>query len=137
MINQASGQDRDALLLRQTIYPKKSKADFFHTPVKKGGEAQSDLIEENIVNDKSENEISELLDDLKRLRDELNLKAHLGKAEAVDLWNETEEKWRHLRSLLDNMKENEASNLSKDIGATTMLLTEEIKQAYEKLRKLL
>lgn len=89
------------------------------------------------MNDKSENEISELLDDLKRLRDELNLKAHLGKAEAVDLWNETEEKWRHLRSLLDNMKENEASNLSKDIGATTMLLTEEIKQAYEKLRKLL
>jgi hypothetical protein len=88
------------------------------------------------MNDKSEKQISELLDELKRLRDELNLKAHLGKAEAEDLWNETEEKWRHLRSLLDNIKENGTSDLAKDIGATTMLLTEEIKQAYERLRKL-
>ena len=49
-----------------------------------------------------ENELNELLEKLKQGRDELNVKIHLGKAEAKDLWQETEDKWRHLRSELDS-----------------------------------
>ena len=50
-----------------------------------------------------EKELDELLEKLKQGRDELNVKIHLGKAEAKDLWKETEDKWRHLRSQLYRM----------------------------------
>ncbi len=76
-----------------------------------------------------------LIEDLKQWRDELNLQMHLGKAEAEELWNETEDKWEHLRSQLDSMQ-SETSDTAKDVGAASMLLVEEIKQGYERLKKM-
>ena len=38
-------------------------------------------------------ELDELLKKLEQRRDELNVQMHLGKAEAKDLWQETEDKW--------------------------------------------
>ena len=83
-----------------------------------------------------EKELDELLEKLKQGRDELNVKIHLGKAEAKDLWQETEDKWRHLRSQLDRMN-NDTDDIAKDVGAAAMLLAEEIRHGYQRLMKLL
>jgi uncharacterized coiled-coil DUF342 family protein len=83
-----------------------------------------------------EKELDELLEKLKQGRDELNVKIHLGKAEAKDLWQETEDKWRHLRNELDRIN-NDTGDVAKDVGAAAMLLAEEIKHGYERLKQLL
>jgi uncharacterized coiled-coil DUF342 family protein len=84
----------------------------------------------------TEKELDELVERLKQGRDELNLKMHLGKAEAKDLWQETEDKWRHLRSELDKVN-TDTDDVARDVGAAAMLLAEEIKQGYERLKQLL
>ncbi len=53
-----------------------------------------------------------------------------------DIWNETEDKWRDLRSQLDTI-DGGTGDVAKDVGAAAMLMAEEIKQGYERLRKLL
>lgn len=83
-----------------------------------------------------EKELDELLEKLKQRRDELNLQLHLGKAEAKDLWQQTEEKWQHLRDQLEQI-DNETGDIAKDVGAAAMLVADEIRQGYERLRKLL
>ena len=83
-----------------------------------------------------ETDLDDLLEKLTQGRDELNLKIHLGKAEAKDLWHQTEDKWRHLRSQLD-MIDDDTGDVAKDVGAAAILLAEEIKQAYEQLKKML
>ena len=83
-----------------------------------------------------EKELDELLEKLKQGRDELNVKIHLGKAEAKDLWQETEDKWHNLRSQLDRLN-NETGDISKDVGAAAMLMAEEIRHGYDRLKKLL
>ena len=88
------------------------------------------------MTDNNQEMIDKLMDDLKQWRDELNVQMHLGKADAKDLLNETEDKWEHQRSQLDAM-ENETSDTAKDIGAASMLLVEEIKQGYERLKKMI
>lgn len=88
------------------------------------------------MTDRENKELDELLAKLKQGRDELNVRIHLGKAEAKDLWQETEDKWRHLRSQLDRI-DNDTGDVAKDVGAAAMLFAEEIRQGYERLRKLL
>jgi uncharacterized coiled-coil DUF342 family protein len=83
-----------------------------------------------------EKELDELLESLKKRRDELNLQMHLGKAEAKELWQQTEDKWRHLRNQLEQV-DNDTGDVAKDVGATAMLIADEIRQGYERLHKLL
>ena len=83
-----------------------------------------------------EKELDELLEKLKQGRDELNVRIHLGKADAKDLWHETEDKWHRLRSQLDQIN-NDTDDVAKDGGAAAMLLAEEIRHGYERLKKLL
>ena len=80
-------------------------------------------------------ELDGLLTKLEQRRDELNLQMHLGKAEAKDLWQETEDKWRHLRSQLDEI-DNDTGDVAKDVGAAAMIVAEEIRQGYDRLKKL-
>ena len=83
-----------------------------------------------------EKELDELLETLKQRRDELNVQLHLGKAEAKELWEQTEEKWQHLRSQLEQI-DNETGDVAKDVGAAAMLVADEIRHGYERLKKLL
>jgi hypothetical protein len=83
-----------------------------------------------------ETDLDELLDKLKQGRDELYVKIHLGKAEAKEMWQQTEDKWRHLRSELDSI-DKDTDDVAKDVGAAAMVLAEEIKLGYERLKKLL
>ena len=88
------------------------------------------------MTDRETKELEELLEKLKQGRDELNVQIHLGKAEVKELWQETEDKWRHLRGQLDRI-DNDTGDISKDVGAAAMLVAEEIRQGYKRLRKLL
>ena len=88
------------------------------------------------MTDQTQDKLVELMEILKQRRDELSVQVHLGKAEAKDLWQVTEEKWRHLRSQLDNI-DDDTGDVAKDVGAAAMLMAEEIKRGYERLRKLL
>ena len=88
------------------------------------------------MTDQTKDKLVELMEILKQRRDELSVQMHLGKAEAKDLWKETEDKWRHLRNQFDKIDE-DTGDASKDVGAAAILIAEEIKQGYERLRKLL
>ncbi len=80
------------------------------------------------------------LDNLKasieQLRDEIKLKAHLGKAEAKDELEQLENKWE---TFLDDCKPlaDEAGKTAENTGAALSLAAEEIKAGYKRLRKLL
>lgn len=89
-----------------------------------------------MTTDDAQEKLVELMEQLKQRRDELSVQMKLGKAEAKDLWQETEDKWRHLRSQLDKI-DNGSGDTAKDVGAAAMLVVEEIKRAYDHLRKLL
>jgi hypothetical protein len=70
-----------------------------------------------------------LVADLKQLRDEARVKAHLGSMEAQDEWRKLESKWENFeaRARLDRS--------AKDVGAAFDLLAAELKAAYERIAK--
>lgn len=80
--------------------------------------------------------IDKELDGLRRLRDELNVQAHLGRAEVKELWDEAERRWHRLEGEADRLREQAGDSLEQ-IGEAAELLVDEIKGGYEKLRKLL
>ncbi len=67
--------------------------------------------------------------DLKALRDQARVKAHLGAMEAQDEWQKLESKWEtfEARAKLDRS--------AKDVGAALDLLGAELKAAYERIAK--
>jgi archaellum component FlaC len=77
-----------------------------------------------------------MLATIEQLRDEIKLKAHLGKAEAKDELNKLDRKWE---SLLEQYKPvaDEAGKAAENAGAALGLAADEIKAGYERIRKLL
>ncbi len=82
------------------------------------------------------NAIDRELDVLRRVRDELNVQAHLGRAEVRDLWEEAERRWQKLEAEAAHLRE-QAREPLEQIGEAAELLVSEIKGGYEKLRKLI
>jgi len=80
--------------------------------------------------------IDELLNDLKQLRDELKLQIHLGKAEAKDEWDKLEEKWQDLKDRSRDIGE-ATDESAQDVGTAMELVVDELKKGYERIRKLL
>ncbi len=85
-----------------------------------------------------------ILSYLKRQRDELKLKMHLGGKEAQDQWEKLEEKWHDLEDwgepLTSATKEaaGAAGEQAKKVtGAAMDLAAREIRSGYQKLRTLL
>lgn len=74
------------------------------------------------------------VDELKRVRDELKVQAHLGKAEAKETWNRLEAHWPTVEN---KIKEIEASavDLADELVESTKSLVDEIRQGYQKMRK--
>ena len=72
---------------------------------------------------------------IEQLRDEIKLKAHLGKAEAVEEFDKLEKKWD---SFLEQCKPvaEEAGKTAGNAGAALGLVADEIKAGYERIRKL-
>lgn len=80
------------------------------------------------------------LEDLKasieQLQDEINLKAHLGKAEAKDELKQLEKKWKTFLAEYKPLTD-EAGKTAGNAGAALLLAADEIKAGYKRLRKLL
>ena len=122
-------------------------------------------IQEEQAAEEEQGTFAELLDTLKQQRDELKLQLHLGKAEAKDELEELEKKWTNIKAdadelgdkigdtleaeweglekKLDDVSEkmqpitDEAKEVAGDVGAAVTLVAEEIKNGYDRLRKLL
>ena len=69
------------------------------------------------------------------LRDEIKLKAHLGKAEARDELEKLDKKWD---DFVEESKPitDEAGKTAGNIGAALGLAAAELKEGYERIRKL-
>ena len=74
--------------------------------------------------------------DIEQLRDEIKLKAHLGKAEAVDEMEKLEKTWNSFLSKYKPLAD-EAGKTAENTGAALSTAAEELKAGYERLRKLL
>jgi hypothetical protein len=76
-------------------------------------------------------DLNKLADDLKRLRDEIKLKIHLGTMEAQDEWAGLEKRWKAFR------EKAELERTADDLGDTMKKLGTDLKVAYERIRKAL
>lgn len=79
-------------------------------------------------------EISKLRDGLAQQRDELLVQLNLAKLEAKEEWEKVEEQMEHWQSKAKSVLE-ESKDASEDILAGLSMLGEEIKAAYERIRR--
>jgi len=81
-------------------------------------------------------DLDRVIEELRRQRDELKVRAHLAKAEARDQWEALEKKWEHLRARLA-VVEGEAEVAGKDVLAALETVAEELKKGYGRIRAVL
>ncbi|MBT8338368.1 MAG: hypothetical protein KJO11_17405 [Gemmatimonadetes bacterium] len=82
-----------------------------------------------------EDKMKSLLERLETERDELKVKLGLAKLEAREEWQELEDKIQGLRGRLGRLKD-EAGEAGGDVGAAFDLVADEVKQGFERIRKL-
>ena len=80
-------------------------------------------------------EIGELIADLKQQRDELRVQMHLAGAEAKEFWEDVEKKWHHFEARSAQFRA-EARDAGADIAEAVKLLGSEIRDGYDRLRKI-
>jgi hypothetical protein len=78
----------------------------------------------------------ELLEDLKRQRQEIAVQIHLGKAEVKKEWQQLESKWEELKKQSGPALE-VMGDSAKGVGAALDLAREELEKGYRRLRELL
>jgi hypothetical protein len=76
----------------------------------------------------------QVLEKLRRERDEIRLKLHLGKAELRDEWEALERKWENIEGRVAGIA-NEARDASHEVGAAFGVLAEELGEAYRRIRR--
>jgi hypothetical protein len=79
-------------------------------------------------------EIADLVESLKRERDELHLQLHLFKADAHDEWLELEKKWANFQHKAEAVATT-AGHAAADVGAVMRLLGNEVGAGYRKIRE--
>ncbi|MFN5745713.1 MAG: hypothetical protein ACK443_06455 [Methylococcaceae bacterium] len=67
-------------------------------------------------------------------RDELRVQAHLAKLEAMEEWEQAEQKLSEMERRLGELSD-EAREASDDVWASVKMLGEEIGNAYERIRR--
>jgi len=80
--------------------------------------------------------LDELGEELKQLRDEIELQIHLASADARDEFGELEKKWEHFRARLDVVGK-ATEEAAEDVGDALDLVGSELKRGYQKIRSLL
>jgi CBS domain-containing protein len=78
--------------------------------------------------------LGEDLEALKRARDELRVRVHLGAAEAKDLWERMEKKWHEFEAKAKFVSK-EAEEPLRDVGQAAKQLLGEIREGYRKIRQ--
>ena len=71
---------------------------------------------------------------LKQMRDELRLKAHLAKAEAKDEWVKAETKWDQLKQELPRI-DDAADEIIDKLSVGAKKLAQDIRSAYNRIRE--
>lgn len=74
------------------------------------------------------------IEQLKQLRDELRVQAHLGRAEVRDTWSRLERLWPKVESRVRDL-ESEADSARDHIFSATRALVEELRQGYQQLSR--
>jgi len=72
---------------------------------------------------------------IEQLRDEIKLKAHLGKTEAVEEFEKLEKRWDSFLVQCKPVAE-EAGKTAENAGTALGLVADELKAGYERIRKL-
>ncbi len=76
------------------------------------------------------------IEDLKRERDELNLKLHLAKGEVRLEWQKLEHKWEAMQGKMKRAG-HEAERTTEAVGTAIELAMDEIRKGYERIRRTL
>lgn len=76
-------------------------------------------------------DFSNLIEDLKRTRDEIKLKIHLGSKDLQTEWSETEKRWEDFERKAD------LDRSAKDVGDALQILGSELRDAFQRVRKAL
>mgnify|MGYP000256466356 CR=1 FL=1 len=79
-------------------------------------------------------QLSEIMEQIKQERDELNVQLHLAKAEIRDDWDELEKQWDSFKLRSEKVAA-AADSSADDIGEALKILGDELKAGYEKIRK--
>lgn len=79
--------------------------------------------------------IGQLKADIEQLRDEIKLKAHLGKAEATEELEKLEKKWQGFLSQYKPLAD-EVQNTVENAGAALDVAADELKAGYQRIRNL-
>lgn len=79
-------------------------------------------------------ELDKLLDKLKKERDELKLKMHLGSMEAKEEFEQAEKTWSQLKSKASAMTD-EAVETSDEYIRKAKMVGEELKESYRRIAK--
>jgi hypothetical protein len=79
----------------------------------------------------------DLMAKLKQERDELALKVHLGKAEAIAEWERLEAEWNRLKTVKGPPLKEAAAETARGVGSAFEQAAGELKRGYEKIRKIL
>ncbi len=80
--------------------------------------------------------LSEEIDTLRTIRDELRLQIHLGQSDAREKWEQLEKKWQHLDARVHLLADASRESLD-DVGQAGRLLVGEIREGYRALKALL
>jgi len=87
-----------------------------------------------IMSDRKE-QLKSLLERVEQERDELKMKFGLAKLEAKEEWQELQGKVERLRGRLKVLGE-EADDAGEDVGTALEMLGEEIREGFDRIRKL-
>ena len=77
-----------------------------------------------------------IAEDLKQLRDEIEVKVHLAAADAKDEWAELEKKFEHFRGRAKVVAET-AEGAAEDVGEALEKVADELKKGFKKIRGML
>jgi len=82
----------------------------------------------------AKNHLAELISSLRRQRDELALKMHLGKAEAKAEWDKLTRRLEELSREYEPLKD-AVGETAENLAASLKLVTEEIQKGFNRIRK--
>lgn len=74
------------------------------------------------------------LEELRRIRDEIRVKAHLGKLEAEEAWGQLEEKWEDLEARASQLGR-ESEDALEEVRSAAGLLVQELGEAYRDIKR--
>jgi hypothetical protein len=80
--------------------------------------------------------LTEEVDALRRLRDELRVKLHLAAADARDHFEGLEKKWRHLEARM-KLVAKESREAGVDVREAAKLLASELREGYQRVKQLM